>query len=407
MVEAPATSKTPVLDLESPLPSTRLGFWLRCRRALLQFLLILLSFPFIVLFVLGLIKLFGQSGIEVPVYLFLPFLVIAALPMIAIHELGHVIAGFIVGLRFKRVIIGPLQITTPTRGLKFSFYSDFGLDGLTGMALHRFGKLRSKLAIYVAGGPIANVVSGLIGGAAVRYGIARSAFVVQAIEIFVGASILIGLVNLAPFRLRSGVASDGVKLLWLTSKEKTRRWICMLALQTQQTAAARPKDLKSTWISSACAVHDNSPTELSTLWTAYVAAQDCGRADLAAARLESCLQLFAIAPPQFRGLLLTEAAIFQAWCQRSADKANAWCAKANEIGGVDLLNAIRLEISMNWVRQSYDAALSAWQKGLDRIESLPASGARDLAKQGWLEWKDEMDKRCEGREKPALNDLAK
>lgn len=398
----PSKSATPILDLELPLPGGRKAATRRRRlkEVLIQIVLVLVLFPVGIIVLFGLIKLFGQSSVEVPTYFFLPLLGIALFPVVAIHELGHITAGLIVGLQFKRLVVGPLMITASPQGLKFSLYRDFSFGGLTGMGIRRLGRLRSKLAIQVAGGPFASLISGLVGAVVIRYGLIGSInFIVQAVEVFVVMSIFAGLLNLAPFWLRNGLASDGKKLLWLlTSKEKTCRWIYILALQMQLDSGVRPKDMKSTWIARACAVRDESPFELSVLWIAYVAAQDQEQTEQAAQRLEACLQQFAVASPQYRNLLLMEAAIFQAWNRENLEKADIWHARACESGRSDPLNLTRLDISMNWARRRYDEALSAWQKGFDQIERLPASASKDLSRQSWLGWKEEMEKRLGKRE---------
>lgn len=388
-------SETPILDLISPLPKRRNGRWRRFVRSLLGFALGVVLFPIGILIVYGLIKIIGEQAIAVPTDVLLPLFPIEIFAVITVHELGHVVVGRAVGLRFKRLVIGPVLITSSAQGLKFSLYRDFNFGGFAGMGIRRLGRLRSKLAFEVAAGVIANLISGFAAALAIRYGMAGPVtLVVQSLEVFAVMSMFVAIPNLAPFWLRNGLSSDGKKLLWLlTSKAKTSRWICILALEMQLESGVRPKHLKRTWIARACAVQDRSPMEVAALWIAYVAAQDREQTETAAQRLEECLQRFTVASQQYRALLLTEAAVFQAWNRENEEKAAVWYSKANGNGPGDPLATIRLAISMSWAGRRYDEALSAWQQGLDRIENLPPSPAKNLVEQSWLGWKDEMDKR--------------
>jgi hypothetical protein len=412
-------SPTPILDLELALPQTRRWDRLTWRQAILIVVL-----PLLAIFVLvpacliirdnnpAVSRLFsyietnfdpfftGPSAPN-PVLLFCAFFLSIFL-IVVIHELGHVAAGFGVGLRFEAIRIGPLMLTKSVYGLKISLQRVSNLDGIAAMGIQQLRKLRQKLAIYIAGGPAANALSALCVWLFLssQFSGALPYALPQFLRFFAGFSILTAGLNLIPFRGRNGMFTDGARLLSLArSKAKTRRWFCILALKMQSSSGVRLKNLKRTWIAHSCAVSDQSLDALFALWIAYLAANDRNDAEQAAQFLERCLERFAIAPAAFQKLLLMEAAIFQAWFRDDEHKATTWARKSEEAAAAaPPLNQIRMAICISWGGNRYDELASAWEKGRIYIETLPPSPAKDLLANAWSEWKGDIDRKRAARE---------
>lgn len=414
-----AKSPTPILDLEFALPQARRWDRLTWRQA---FFVVVL--PLLAIFVLvpacliirdnnpAVSRLFSYietkfdpflsgPGALNPVLLFCFFLLTSFL-IIVIHELGHVAAGVVVGLRFEAIRIGPLMLTKSVYGLKVRLQRVSNLDGIAAMGIPQLRKLRQKLAIYVAGGPAANLLSALcvwlflasqLSGALPYAG-------PEFLGFFAGSSIFVAGLNLIPFRRRNGMFTDGARLLSLAnSRAKTRRWFCILALKMQSNSGVRLKNLKRTWIAHSCAVSDQSLDALFALWIAYLAANDRNDAEQAAQSLERCLERFAIAPAAFQKLLLMEAAIFQAWFREDEHRAKTWAGKSEEAAAAaPPLNQIRMAICISWAGNRYDELASAWEKGRIYIETLPPSPTKDLLANTWGEWKSDIDRRRAARE---------
>ena len=217
---------------------------------------------------------------------------------------------------------------------------------------------------------------------------------VHCYEFFALFSIFVAVSNLVPFRSGRGWESDGRRLLWLlTSKARTKRWICMLGLRKQLDSGVRARDLKRTWIVRACSCPDDSADALGAFWMAYIAAQDREETETAAENLERCLEGFGVASSEYKDLFLVEAAIFQAWNREDAT-ATVWFDRIGPKKIGNPMNDIRLAICKHWVRRCPDEALHEWQEGLQLIEKLPAPPqAKKLVTDGWLEWRKEMDER--------------
>jgi len=258
----------------------------------------------------------------------------------------------------------------------------------------RIPRLRQKLAIYVAAGPSANLLTGLC----VRLFFASHlssnlpATLHRSLQIFAGLSILVPLINLIPLRRPDGMFTDGARLISLAnSKLKTRRWICVLALQAQRHSGVRPRDLKQTWIAHACAIPDQSLDALHGFWNAYLAANDRKDPELAARALEKCLERLAIAPANFKNLLLREAAVFHAWFRDDGQKAKSWLQKSQSGPPAPFMVRLRLEICMHWAARRHEELLAAWERGRAHIEKLPPSPAAKRLQQSWLEWRNDIE----------------
>jgi hypothetical protein len=193
-IEPAGNSATPILDLLKPLPKPH------AERFTGRF-----AFPFltVVAFVIFtgnlsfLMVLFG--------FLLINFLVIT------VHEFGHLIAGWFVGLPFVGVTIGPF--VTKFRSGKWELKLRPRVSGgLAFMGLARIRRVRWRLIVLVAGGPASSLLFGfaaLFGGelARARYDSPWPTF----FEFFGVFSLFIGFLALLPIRA-GRYAGDGMQL---------------------------------------------------------------------------------------------------------------------------------------------------------------------------------------------------
>jgi tetratricopeptide (TPR) repeat protein len=150
---------------------------------------------------------------------------IVPLVIIPVHELGHAIAGWLVGFRIVAVTLGsgPLLLLRTVLGVKVRIKA-LPLMGLTsGVPRDDAPTQRWRLWIFTAGGPAANVLI---------YFVLRWMFGAAALRDFkshplVGTAVWVNwwvlAANLFPFRTKEGLASDGYGLLttpfWSAAKQ--------------------------------------------------------------------------------------------------------------------------------------------------------------------------------------------
>jgi hypothetical protein len=322
--------------------------------------------------------------------------ILALFFVVSIHELGHVAAGFVVGFHFKSIRVGPLKLAKLSGRLRITFKRISSFDGIALMRVQQLVRVRRKLAFYIAAGPCANLFFGLSIWQFLASHLSDPLRdpTRQFLQVFTFFSVLLAAQNLIPYRRHNGMFTDGARLLSLArSKVKTSRWLSIVALRMQIDSGVRLRDLKRTWIAHSCAIVDQSQDALQAFWVAYLFETDHDDADLAARNLEMCLARFGIASLEFRRLLLVEAAIFQAWFRDDEEKAKVWSRKAGSSPAVSLMEQLRLAICLAWVGRRYDDLNAAWEKGRAYIETLPSSPTKENLKDGWLEWKDEIDKK--------------
>jgi hypothetical protein len=419
MNHSAAKSPTPILDLESPLPEKFRWDRLTWRQALLIVVLPLVAISLLVpVFVVlndsnpavarifsyvgtKLDTLFKGSGAHSPALLFMVYF-FALFLVISIHELAHLAGALAVGFQFERMRIGPLTLAKSTHGLKITVQRMSSFDGIAAIRIQQLRKLHQKFAIFIAAGPFANFLSGLCAWLCLATPLGRSHHTIrQSLQLFAALSIFIAAANSIPYQRRNGMYSDGARLLaFINSRVKTRRLLCILALNKQINSGVRLRHLKRTWIAHSCAIPDQSLDTLQGFWIAYLAENDRENAEQAAQNLERCLERFGSTSQEFQKLLLMEAAIFQAWFRDDEQKAKFWSQRSEDYPAAPLLKQLRLEICIHWAGRRYDELAAAWERGRIHIETVPASPAKSRLMEAWLAWRKEMDKKRVARETP-------
>lgn len=143
---------------------------------------------------------------------------------ILIHELGHVIAAWLVDFQFVGLIVGPIKVWKNTDGLTVS-YSGFKAGQLQGRALSvpsDAHNLKRRLLWMFVGGPLATLlqllVISLIG--VLMNGLTVPYFVGHLITALNFSSTLILLFTILPYN-RQGIYSDGLRI-WILLFDESR-----------------------------------------------------------------------------------------------------------------------------------------------------------------------------------------
>ena len=266
--------------------------------------------------------------------------------------------------------------------------------GYAGMHLDGVRRLRRRMLIYIAAGPTANLLSIPMTVLLVNYAFPRlgDSWVATAAAEFAVLSLLFGTVSLVPFG--GGVTSDGARIaMLLGSRERSRRWIGMIAVGSQLINGTRPKLMKKTWLKSASALRDASMDEFWGNWVAYLSANDRKEALAAGAHLERCLELSCLLNPSVRDLVAQEAAVFTAWFRNDAILADKWIGQVKRHKLMTPLMQIRTRVALLCAHRDFEAAFNAWQEGTTFIEKLPAASIRERLGKSWQEWRMEIEER--------------
>lgn len=158
-----------------------------------------------------------------------------------LHEAGHVIAGTACGKRLLAAGVGPWRVERKENGWQLRRVSS--IQGIGGFAIllppNAENEARWKNALYILGGPAANLLSAAL--ATMLYvSLSEQSLLLQlALFIFIGTGLLLGVINLLPL-VSGGWHSDGKNLLLLFGnnpdgdiQQATRQLMSMTAMGTR------------------------------------------------------------------------------------------------------------------------------------------------------------------------------
>jgi hypothetical protein len=237
----------------------------------------------------------------------------------AIHELGHLIVGVLVGFRCDSLFLGPLQFNNPFRLSLNPDVRSWWHGGVT-LAPDKPEKIRAGAIAMVFAGPAANLLTGC---AMLLMPYPKGFFS----WLFVIASLLAGVIELLlPIRGPTFVF-DG-RRIWMLLWDRGRgeRWLALMKLMADLRDGVSPELMSPDLLAKAIAVRDDSVESVTAHLLAFSAAFHQHRDGEAAARLETCLAHSEHVPAVVREALLSECAVFQARRRKRPDLAEQWLA---------------------------------------------------------------------------------
>jgi hypothetical protein len=319
------------------------------------------------------------TGVTVVLYIF--FLLAASFTATAIHETAHALAGVAVGFRFNSLRIGRVQFDRPFR---ISLYRGRGTGsgGWASLFPVKQDRLVPRTVAMLLAGPVSNLISI---GMLLLLPYSKGMF--SALFIFI--SLLLGVMNLIPFRARAVISDGGRILMLLRNRARGERWVAMLKLLEELRSGVPPEKMTPAFIARAVAIEDKSPDTVVAYALAYAAAFWQRRDDEAAQALETCLRHCSLAAPSQRQGLMGDAAIFQAHRRKRIDLAEQWLAD------------IPQNTEYPWLRTRGEAVILAVQgdvsgglKKLDEMEKLilavPNEALREISLRAVRRWRSEL-----------------
>lgn len=147
------------------------------------------------------------------------FLFLAVIPLhVALHEVGHAVAGALVGFRFSSLRVGSVVVARDGGRLRWSWSPlSVSLIGLQHGVAVGDAAIGARAAFRIAGGPVTT----LLAAAACRAGAAAaepaltvaSALAVDVLRAGWWAGAFLVAANLLPIRTSAGLVTDGARLL--------------------------------------------------------------------------------------------------------------------------------------------------------------------------------------------------
>ena len=375
----PASSRasiTPILDLLEPFPKPH------DRVVTGTF-----ATPF-----LGLISLIvvteNQSFLIVP----LGFLVITFLT-IAVHEFGHLLAGWWVGFQFRGVEIGPVTARR-IRG-KWSLRVRPRLwRGQAEMYLDRITRVRRRVAVHILGGPVLSYAFGI------------AAFVIgEVFRVsdtsgwttfldFVGFfSVVTGLLLTIPFSTAAGGNDAWLLRQILGPKHSATPIVAAFALGYVRRVYPI-SEFDERWRKLVCAEPRLCANGYLRDWDSYRCAEDT---TTAAQCLERLLQGCAVFDEEIRNYLISEAAYFAAYKRDNLTQSQIWYRRIPHLEWLDSLALARVQIAILAAENKYDEALAKCEAAIAFLhDSLRGPGPRETETY-WINWRTEIQKNIDSK----------
>jgi hypothetical protein len=305
------------------------------------------------------------------VLLIVPALLAAMVVHFLAHELGHALVGQWMGGRILRVIVGPWRWELFRSGFRrVRVRSLKGIGGLAQTILPDGPNFRRAFVLMLLGGPFANLA--LAGIAWLLLPMIGPWPLRVIAAVFVAIGLLIGLVNLLPFR-SGGFQTDGLQLLRsFTDPQGLAARRRVLRIARASIDGLRPRDIDPDDLAALDIDKSQGMAKLAAQMLHAGVAYDSG--DFAQTRklLEPALADWQKLPDGLRQSLAMIAALLSAEFDRDPAMSREWLQRA-EAG---LVNSFEFD----WVRACIadlegdaagrDAALARMRAGLDNTVYL-------------------------------------
>ena len=246
---------------------------------------------------------------------------------VALHEIGHLIAGKLVGMEAGGIVVGGLMFFKSGGRWRFRFdYRRILSGGLARPLARKTDFDPARFAWMVAGGPLTNIVLAVIAGIVFwKTGSALewvgSVFWLNVI-LFAGTLLPVAGVN----------KSDGARLwMLLRNREESRSWIALLQLITEESSGVRPRDWDEELVAQMLQYNPLSGDSAFRHMLLFCRKNDQGDRQAALEHLEKALAASGNCGRQVRYWCFAEAACSSAMLRHNPVAARAWVERAAKI----------------------------------------------------------------------------
>ena len=270
---------------------------------------------------------------------------------VTIHELGHLVAGKLVGLNPAAIMVGGLSIFKS--GDRWVCRFDFRqlLGGGVAAPLARKGHSNRSKAIMVAGGPLATLLLAVIAG--VTWGWTSS---LCSINLFLLASTMLPV---------QGVNKSDIPRIWqlLRDPQGSEAWTALIQVQTQDMEGVLPRDWDPEIVAQMLQSDAKSGDYAYRQLLAFYRQLDLGDSEQALQHLETALASSALSGNLVRHLCFLEASASSALYRHNSAAACTWLARAIQVRRPVSRHGVEAAIAQAEGRyqdglQSWDAALA-------------------------------------------------
>ncbi|HEX4593743.1 MAG TPA: M50 family metallopeptidase [Bryobacteraceae bacterium] len=322
---------------------------------------------------------------------------IAVLVCVAIHELGHVIAGWASYMKLRSLEIGPFRWAHKRGKWKFKLVPRLG-GGVTGMAPTRLANVRGCSAFFTLGGPVASLV--LAGVACIAALTAKGHF-------WQGAWSLLSLVatiasvdfvvNLIPQKPETNY-SDGARIYQLVTNgpwAHVEQAFSMVA--STLVTSRRPRDFDVEVIRAAGNFLVRGDRGMLLRLYSCMHHLDTGEVPQAIVSLEEAERLYEGTAVQSPAGICAVFVFMNAIFKRDQAAAELWWQRLQAQRNIDFdAEYWQARAGLLWIQGQGDEARSACEHGYALALKLPAGGAYDYTRSGFDAVRNALDEPSPG-----------
>ncbi len=247
--------------------------------------------------------------------------------IILIHELGHLLTGWLAGMRPVFLFAGPLKVVFVGSRPTCHWNRSLSTWGGLALSLPTEGPLNRKLmAIYVVGGPLASLIFAFIAGWLASH---LTGIGYLLVGLFAVTSGILAVATLIPF-VHDGFVSDGGQLLQLVRNKS----LVQARMQTafvvgESLSGVRPRDWSVATLKEIVNSVSNPMLRVSALSVIASSTEDTGNDEEALIAYEALAKQLhegglAAYPSAFRGDMVLPIAIFLGERLKDAESAQRW-----------------------------------------------------------------------------------
>ncbi|WP_304516704.1 M50 family metallopeptidase [Cecembia rubra] len=344
---------------------------------------------YLVLMVFGDVK----GGTEFPWYtklLLIPVVVFALWLTIAIHELGHVIAGLSQKFEFRLLSVGPVMVEKELGKLKLKRNTNFNTFGGVALCLPTDQEnLNRRFAVFAFGGPLASLIfGGILSICLIYFQLDTSSLAFYLLESLLLISCIlsfcIALVTLIPMH-SEGFTSDGGRIInLLRGGPSAQIESTLLNAIAQATSGIRPSLINPDPILVALNLPYESPLKPYLSGLLYNHYQDVGELEKASWHLDQYLEGAQYIPKGYVASLYLEKAWFEARHNKNISLAKDYSFREKAGVMVPKSQVLRVEAAIAMGEGNNSLAVKKINEAIKELPKLIDKGAA-IAEKEWLE----------------------
>jgi len=268
------------------------------------------------------IYVLGLIASLVPIYFF----------VVGFHEMGHAVAGRMMGFDFRMFIIGPFFFEKENEKWKFKWNKSLNLSGGMVVCLPTSEEnLLKRFLNYAAGGPVASILLSVFIFSIwyfVPFNLSNNALKFFGIVLLLSSflSFLIFLITAIPFKAGT-FYSDGGRIKRLMKNDDTSEMeILFLKIMSNTNAGVRYAEIDENDLERAYYLADklNDPFKVYLISYLFHAAFDKNDLEKAEIYLNNYLDNITEIPEPLRGVVWLDACIFYGFARKDLSKAQEY-----------------------------------------------------------------------------------